>query len=259
MNKGKVVRLAGFVGALGLSTVLVTTAIQGTGAYFQDSTGSNITASSGHLKLLTQDESQNAFHDQDTFQDMAFTNLWPGDRPSHSVKYKSDSSGTVDVWMVFTPTDPGYLALTGAKSGIKDGTAAGDFGGGLGRYGFIQVDDSSSGTVFVSGNLAFPATGNGTSGNPYVPENNTWPAANSCHVDPATGIGGSSVESDGTSIPPWCGVPAKILIRQNLNDTDGGTLKVTFGFNGPLLTDQTPAQSQSVPFKLVAVQHGQQP
>lgn len=42
MKNGKVARLAGFIGALGLSAVLVATATQGTGAYFTDGHGGNL-------------------------------------------------------------------------------------------------------------------------------------------------------------------------------------------------------------------------
>lgn len=236
MKKGKVARVAGFVGALGVSTVLVTTAVQGTGAYFTDSESGSISANSGSLTLDITNGSTT----------MDFADLMPGKNVDNTVDYKvSVSSGTVDVWMVFDPNTHGYQAFTGGKNSPKVAD------GGLGRYGFFEVADSNAlGTAFETGNLAYPD---------YNTSHNTWQSG-MCPTD-ENGRGGSGVTSTGGSdTPPWCGVPAKILLASNLGTNATGRVTVTFGLNGPLQEQQNQVEfGGTVPFKLVATQHGQRP
>jgi len=242
MNKGKVARLAGFVGALGVSTVLVTTAIQGTGAYFEDSATGTIAASSGHLTLDTGASNLN----------LSYANLMPGQIVPKTINYQVGvSSGGVDLWMVFDQNDVNYLRFTGAKhsTGAEDG--------GLGGYGYFSVSDSHAGGAFTSGNLAFPNDGT-------TPQNQTWPSTNSCSVDAATGRGGSSavVTADSGTIP-WCGVPAAILLRSNMTNGNSGTITIKFGLDGYKQTQQNQQEFGAdanhagyVPFHIVATQHG---
>ena len=56
MHKAKAVRIAGFVGALGASALLVGFAVNGTGAYFSDSHQGGLEGSAGHLQVNTSGE-----------------------------------------------------------------------------------------------------------------------------------------------------------------------------------------------------------
>lgn len=228
MRKKKIIRLGGFIGALCASAALVGFSASATGAYFTDSHAASLTASSGHLKLNVTGSTA-----------LNFANLMPGTPADQQISYSTSvSSGGVDLWMVFNPNGAGYQTFTGGKGS----TAAP--GGGLGRYGFFKVSDSNGGQAFVSGNLAYP---DGT---------NTYDPSNMCQTDPATGRGGSPVIAETPSQkPPWCGVPAKILLASNLADNASGTVTVTFGLNGVLQQTQNQAEG-TVDFTLVATPHG---
>lgn len=235
MKKGKVARLAGFVGALGVSAVLVTTAVQGTGAYFSDSVNGSIASSSGHLTLTTSGATN-----------LNYANLMPGSPVAKSFNYKvSVSSGGVDVWMVFDPTTWGYQAFTGASDATDSPLAP---GGGLGRYGYFQVTDSNGGPAFRTGNLSF-AAGSGNK-----------PQSGDCSTD-ANGRGGSdwiATKENGGQATQYCGVPAAILLASNLGNTDTGTVTVTFGLNGYMQYNQNQTEP-TVGFKIVATQNGVRP
>lgn len=237
-NKKKAVRLAGFLGALGVSAVLVTTAVQSTGAYFSDSQGGNIVGTSGSLKL-------NITHGTTTT--LNYTGVMPGveNYQTKTIDYQvAVSSGKVDLWLTFDASSPEYKAFTSGK-----GPSYPD--GGLGGYGFFKVADSSDGVAFQSGNLAFSSDAND-------------PNTNSCTMYPG-GRGGSAtvVADDGlnNNAVPFCGVPAKILLRSNMATGASGTVSVTFGLDGfknSAPTDQG-KQQVNLPFQLVATQAGHDP
>lgn len=230
MQHKKAVKLTGFVGALCASAALVSVAATSTGAYFSDSKNGSISASSGHLTLNANQAAMN----------LNWANLMPGENRDKAIDYSVDvSSGGVDVWLVFDPSSAGYQAFTGGKGS----PLASD--GGLGRYGYFKVADSNGGQAFVTGNLAYP---DGT---------NTW-ASGMCPTD-TNGRGGSADIADTVAEkPPWCGVPAKILLASDVASGHGGTVTMTFGLNGVLQTQQNQTEP-SVGFKLVATQHGQTP
>jgi hypothetical protein len=239
MTKGKVARLAGFIGALGVSTVLVTTAVQGTGAYFTDSEAGNLTVTSGSLTLSITNGTTTALN---------FTGVMPGveNYQNQSVDYEVGASdGKVDLWLTFDPNTTAYQTFTGGK----DSPHAPD--GGLGAYGYFKVADSAAGDAFQSGNLAFSSGAND-------------PTDNGCTTT-SVGRGGSPtiVADDGSNnnAVPYCGVPAQILLRGGMTSGDTGSVTVTFGLDGyknSALSDQNKTQV-NVPFKLVATQAGHRP
>lgn len=248
MKKGKALRLAGFATAVCATAALAAAAAQSTGAWFSSSQSGTLSANSGHLNLdicasYGSNCSPNA---QDISID--FANVMPGaaGRQTKQINYKIDaSSGQADLWLVFNTTtmlgnDTAYDYFTGGK-----GTPA---GGGLGGYGYFAVAENHGGQAFVSGNLAFPDSTN-------TP--NTGPAsATACHVDAGTNRGGSSAVVGADLQPvPWCGVPSVILLASGLSSTDAGVVSVTFGLDGYKQTQQNQPEV-SVPFQLVATQHG---
>lgn len=255
MRKGRVLRLAGFVTAACATTALVATAAQSTGAWFTSSQSGTLSANSGHLNLDICDSSgancDPAAHDVS----VNFADVMPGsaNRQTDKINYKIDvSSGSTDLWLVFNTsqnetvngvTDTAYDWFTGGK-----GTPA---NGGLGGYGFFQVADSNGGQAFVSGNLAFPDSTN-------TPNTGTA-SSTACHVDAGTNRGGSAtiVADDGSNnnAVPWCGVPSVIRLASGLANTASGTVSVTFGLDG-FKQQQQNQQEPSVPFQLVATQHG---
>ncbi len=222
MNKGKIARLAGFVGVLGATTVLITTAVTGTGAYFTDSHSGSIAASSGHLTLNVSNPN------------LSFPNLLPGEDKTVNIGYNVDSSGNSDIWMTFTDT-AAYCAFTGASDDPAN------CGGGLGRYGHFAVANDN-GILFQSYNLKnAPAGITGTS----------------CAID-ANGDGGSAQGSTSVSnTPPYCGVPLAIKLASDLPNGSSGTIKTTFGITGRATGQNAPVAT--VPFNIVATQVGVRP
>ncbi len=220
MKKGKVIRLAGFAGALGLSAVLVTTAVQGTGAYFTDSHDGTMTISSGHLKLHGVGSPT-----------LNYNGLMPGKNVTKDLAYTVDvSSDTADVWMVFDQTDSGYLDFTGAD--------------GMGRYGYFKVSDSNGGRAFRSGTLRYA-------------DSTLTRQPSDCSVD-SFGRGGSDwIATDHTTavnVSGFCGVPGAIRLASDLSDGATGTISVTIGLNGYMQTQQDQTEP-TVPFHIVGTQH----
>ncbi len=225
MSRTKAIRVAGFVGALCASAALIGGTAATTGAYFTDSHDGSITASSGHLRLdVSADQLQ-----------LSFTDLAPGEYQTKTIGYSTDSTTNEDVWLVFTP-GTAYGQFTGAK-----GDAAYPDGG-LGRFGHFAVADNGT-TRFTSYNLANAPAG---------------VTGQSCPVD-ANGNGGSNQQpTSPTDTPPYCGVPLAIKLADNLpGGTTGQTVQVTFGVTGRWTAQDSPVTS--VPFKLVATQHGVRP
>jgi hypothetical protein len=228
MQKSKAIRLAGFVGALGASAVLVGAAVQGTGAYFTDSHNGSINASTGHVRVTVTPGNGN----------LNFTGLLPGDYQSKNVDYVAHGTGAEDIWLVF-PSDGSAEAFVGAPDD--------SYGGGLGRYGHFAVS-STNGASFTSYNLS----------NERTTDNVAGP---NCSVD-ANGEGGSNAAAADRSdySVPYCAPRNAILLASGLNNGDSGTATFTFGYtplmNNPAQQDSGP---QTVAYKIVATQHGIRP
>ncbi|TWP38995.1 hypothetical protein [Leekyejoonella antrihumi] len=237
MNRGKSFRLAGFVGAVGLSAVLVAAASSGTGAYFTDSSSNTIHGTSGSLALSSAAPSIN------------FAGLNPGVDQSQVVPFgvKASSTTNADIWMVFDPTTAGYGEFTGSN-GVSYG---GYTGGGLGGYGHFEVAGPAG--TFNSYNLQLPTAAAVSGG--Y----NSSGAHNTCTVN-ANGLGGSSVQHTvgaGNDIAE-CGVPEAILLASNMAPGATSSATVTFGLTGKQ-TQQNQANDPNVGYKIVATQPGISP
>lgn len=131
MRKSMIMRLAGFIGAAGLTAALVGSAVAGTGAYFSDSSGPHtISATLGSIKINTANT------------DIAFTNLLPGESRTATAQFQNTGANPQDVWIVFNQADIGdHLAGTDTNL-IND----------RGTYGAVLI--KASGTpVFLSNNL----------------------------------------------------------------------------------------------------------
>jgi hypothetical protein len=225
VSKIKMIKIGGFIATMAAGAAMIGAAATGTGAYFTDSKTGGLVASTGHLTLNTTDAN------------LRFDDLVPGEDKTKTIDYNVDATGKSDVWLVFNPTDVGYLAWTGASDNPLFPA------GGLGRYGHFVVANGGS-TLFQSRNLKLDPAGPGT--------------AASCSVDPLTGRGGSDVGSTSpTDTPPYCGVPTAIKIASNLSSGEGGVLNMTFGVSGRWTAQHSPVAS--VPFKVVATQAGVRP
>lgn len=237
MNKGKVARIAGFVGALGLSTVLVTTAVQGTGAWFTDAESGNLTGTNGHLDLQASNTSLN------------FAGLNPGEDRSQEVTFKNSGASTTktDVWLVFDRTSDGYDNFTGVSNG-------------LGGYGHFKVVGQDSNMSFESYNLSLQKAEDATS--PYTTTQTYFGGAtNTCSVD-KFGHGGSAAQHEIGSLKTndlaKCGVPAAILLWKNLDPGSSGSATISYGPTGKAF-EQDKQNEPNVDFNLVATQPGISP
>lgn len=250
MNKGKVVRLAGFVGALGLSTVLVTTAIQGTGAYLTDSVDGNATANSATLKVRVDSglDSNNV---------LAFDNLEPGKPETKVITVRSSSTSTInqDIWLVFDSSSYAYGQFTGSNKTEYDTVGDGLDGwtsGGLGRWGYFEVQAPNGN--FRSINLQLPADhANG------VPGWSTTSVTNdtlTCDVD-QYGHGGSVGNiAAKTDVPAECGVPSAIKLAGNVAPNTSYNARIIFGLTGRATEQDTPVWTGQLPFSIVGTQVG---
>jgi hypothetical protein len=227
MRRGKAVRVAGFVGALGVSAALVGFAATGTGAYFTDSKSGEVDAGTGHVKLdIGPGDGK-----------LSFDNLLPGDYKSQQLSYAAHGTGAEDVWLVFPTGTPNPSEAFTGYSGDAGG-------GGLGRYGHFAL--SSAAGSFTSYNL-----------NGRNPSDSASPF---CATD-ANGHGGSDTQAANKTDPPppYCVVPNAILLDSNLTDGQTGSATLTFGYT-PLLTGPQDAPlNKVVSFKVVATQHGIRP
>jgi hypothetical protein len=226
MQKSKAIRLAGFVGALGASAVLVGAAVQGTGAYFTDSHNGQINASTGTVKVNVSDLALN------------FTDLLPGTFKTNNVDYTAAGTGPEDIWLVL-PTD-GTAAAFNGPGGTNPP---------LGRYGHFAVDAPSG--SFTSYNLATdPQLGSSTD-----------PNGPSCGVD-GNGHGGSNQQAtshnnaDPGSYVPYCPVPGAILLQSGLTYGQSGSAAITFGYTKILKSGDGVPLTQVAQFKIVATQAG---
>jgi hypothetical protein len=130
MRKSMAMRLAGFIGAAGLTAALVGSAVAGTGAYFNDTKPGTIQATLGSIKIDTANTA------------LSFTNLLPGESQTATAQFQNTGANPQDVWIVFNQADIGdHLAGTDTNL-IND----------HGTYGAALI--KASGTpVFLSNNL----------------------------------------------------------------------------------------------------------
>lgn len=224
MLKAKAVRIAGFVGALGASALLVGFAVNGTGAYFSDSHDGHLVGTSGHLKVDTSG------------QNIDFNGLMPGVDQSQNITFTPTAgSANEDIWITFDTTSAAYTAFTGAR------TSPG--GGGLGGYGHFKVVGAAAANSFESYNLQVAS-----------------PGETSCPID-ANGNGGSPAKAtgpnNGSDAANECGVPGAILIAHDVAAGVSHSATVTFGLTGKAQGQDT--TWVSVPFKVVATQVGIRP
>lgn len=216
------IKTCAFAASVLAGASMLAMSVSGTGAYFTDSEGGNLTATSGHLNLNTTNTWLN------------LSDLVPGEDKATTVDFNVDASGKSDVWLVFDPNTTGYAAWTGAKG---DSLAP---GGGLGRYGHVKISNGGAG-MFESWNLQnLPAGG----------------TDDVCAVN-ADGHGAGRPATSVTDTPPLCGVPTAIKLASSLSTGEGGTLKIEFGLTGRAKAQN--ATVASVPFKIVATQAGIRP
>ena len=224
----KVARTGAFIGGLGLAAVLVGSLASGTGAYFTDVHQGATNVSTGTVKVNTTDTTLN------------FLNLLPGEYQTKTVDYNAAGTGSEDIWLVIDPSTSANNYATEAFVGAPDD----GHGGGLGRYGHVEVS-STDGANFISSNLSSPRAGAAPS--------------ESCSVD-ANGHGGNAATvNSGSALLPYCPVPNAILLSSGKTAGQGGTVSLTFGYTGLLSGGQGQGPAPLVPFKIVATQHGISP
>ncbi|HET7386940.1 MAG TPA: hypothetical protein VFJ19_09795 [Nocardioidaceae bacterium] len=226
MNKSKAARVAGFVGALGASASLVGYAATSTGAYFTDSEPGSLSGQTGNLQI-------NAQH-----TNLKFSDLVPGDYVDKTITYRTNSSTPEDIWLYF-PETTAYEAFTGAKGNSRYSS------GGMGRYGHFAVANSGSQTVFSSYNLQ------------NASDDYTSDTYSGCANADGRGFGPKATSEADT--PALCGVPHYILIDSNVASGTSGHLTITFGVTGRQTEQNQAAPPLSVPFDVVATQHGHRP
>ena len=226
MNKGKIARLVGFVGALGISAALVASAVSSTGAYFTASQSGTISGSGGAITIAAN-----------TSTNLTFDKLIPGVYQDKTVQYTVGGDTAVDTWLVFTD-DAAYCQF----SGSKDDPAC--TGGGLGRFGHFAVSGDASNLLFSSYNLA-GATGTA----PYA-------AVSECANPDGYGAAGPATSSGDTG--HRCGVPLAIKLESGLGSGSTKQVTLTFGLTPRAGNDHqvSPAPPATVGFKIVATQPG---
>jgi hypothetical protein len=224
MRKANAIRIAGFVGALGASALLIGAAVQGTGAYFTDSHTGEIDASTGHVQVNVSDLTLN------------FTNLLPDEFKTNNVDYTAAGTGAEDIWLVL-PTDGSAVAFNGGP-----GTNA------LGRYGHFAVTAPAG--SFTSYNLTTGPAGS----------TDVCPVDSDGHGG-STQQATSTNNADNGSYVPYCGVPGAILLDSNVTAGQSGTAAITFGYTKVLRSSAAEDAPLGVvaKFKIVATQHGISP
>jgi hypothetical protein len=217
-------KVGGFIATLATGALMVGTAVTGTGAYFQDSKGGDLSGHTGTLTLGTSDN-----------RTLAFKGLMPGVDQTQSVKFNVNvSDGKADVWLVFRHTAQ-YAQWTGA-TGDPLWTD-----GGLGRYGHVQIGTDVNPNLFESYNLKLPPAG--------ADQSNCADSVGHGHGVPATSE---------TDKPPFCGVPAAILVAKDMDAASlTRTLDVTFGVTGKWTAQDSFVFD--VPFEIVATQANVRP
>ena len=127
------IRLAGFVGSVGVTAALVGAAATGTGAYFSDSKTGDIKATMGSIRIEGHDGSgANSIG-------IDFEKMLPGEAQSKTIRYQNTGQNNQDVWVVF---DRAALGDGSGNVGVNS----------LGRFGEIHVKGNGV-SVFDSANL----------------------------------------------------------------------------------------------------------
>ncbi|MEQ6901045.1 hypothetical protein [Nocardioides sp. YIM 152588] len=126
-------KVIGFIGTLGLTAALIGAAVEGTGAYFQDSTAdATISGTMGSIQIEGQGDLNPVFQD-----------ILPGETRDATIQYSNTGDNAQDVWIHFDPDDLGDgLASTDTRK-VNDG----------GRYVEIVIKGNGGTTVFASDNL----------------------------------------------------------------------------------------------------------
>jgi hypothetical protein len=222
MFKNKTARVTAFVGTLGASAALIGMAATTTGAYFTDTESGSITAKTGHLQI-----------DKRSDYALNFNDMVPGQYQSRDVHYRTDSSTNEDIWLKF-PDGVAYAQFTGEKNGPNWAD------GGLGRFGHFEVKNNAGGTLFSSWNLQNESAG--VSG-----------CAN------ANGHGSNQAPTSREDTPAHCGVPRYMLVESDVPSGTEQKLTLVFGVTGRATGQNTFQPPSTVPFEVVATQHGVRP
>ena len=221
MSKKQFLKVTGFIGTLAAGTALVASAATGTGAWFTDSETGNIHVQAGSLDLSTSDMSVN------------FNGVMPGEDRAKPINYTATaSSGNTDIWLTFDTTSEAYAKFTGEKHNAQWDD------GGLGRFGHFKVTNDGT-PIFDSYNLQNESENKSGCADSY-------------------GHGFGRMATSVADTPPYCGVPGAILLKSNVAPGDGGQVIITVGLTGRQI-DQNQVQIDSLPFKIVATQHGHGP
>jgi hypothetical protein len=129
-KKSTLLRVAGFIGAAGVTAALVGSAVAGSGAYFSDSKPGSVSATMGSIKVNT---------DHTT---LSLQNLLPGEAQSQTASFVNSGLNAQDVWVVFDNADLGDHS-SGTDTGLIND-----------RGQFGQAEITSQGvTKFWSNNL----------------------------------------------------------------------------------------------------------
>jgi hypothetical protein len=222
MQKLKAARLAGFVGALGASAVLLGAAATTTGAYFTDAEDGSVSAKSGSLTL-----------DKNNDYTLNFDNLVPGEYKSKEVGYHTGGDATEDIWLRF-PDGVEYGMFTGAKNGSQYA------GGGLGRYGHFEIKNNANQVLFSSYNLQ-----------------NESDTTSGCADADGHGSNRPAVSETDTDMG-YCGVPHYIKVESDVAPGTDAKLTMVFGLTGKARGQNTQV-ADHLPFQVVATQAGVRP
>ena len=200
MNKGKALRLGGFITAIGATAAFIAGATSATGAYFNDTSNGTITGTVGSIRVHTWGGGgQNGDHGG---LDFNFANLLPGTPQTAHAGFANSGANPEDVYLVF-PNAPALHAVNN-----------------MGRYGQVSVASNFFGPIFDSTNLndGFAADGVTAQGAGHCPTNPTAPAAG--NETEANAINGTS--------DCWP-LPNVLKIAGNLQPGQSGDLYFSFG------------------------------
>jgi hypothetical protein len=136
VSRSTIVRIAGFIGSVGLTAGLVGAAVTGTGAYFSDAKSGNISGTMGSINVEGHDGSG---ADQ---LGMTFTDMLPGEAQTKTVRFANTGKNAQDVWVVFS------------QAALGDHNHSTDTGLVNDRGTFAEIRVKSNGTEkFESANL----------------------------------------------------------------------------------------------------------
>jgi hypothetical protein len=224
MLKKTLVKTGGFAAAAAATAALVGFAAHGTGAYFTDSKSGNVNIATGHVTVNTTDISG-----------LDFSGLLPGDYKTVNFQYNVNTG---------TAPEDVYLELDNVPA-FQDAPGAPTSPTPLGRYGHLAVSGPDG--SFSSFNLAADVNHGTATADPT-----------DCVVDDYGRGGNQTTEATSTTDfhNGFCPAPKFILLSYGMDPSaTNATASITFGFTG-LLTGPQGQAVPSIPFKVVAVQHG---